>query len=93
MFAGLLLTKVVNVPHIKQYIHEICSIIHYHDLDFSHYYVVSNTEVELLGDGGLQLVELNPPDPWLADPREPLVLKDGEVKVCAFCYSHIILTP
>uniref|UniRef100_H2S8U4 Cytidine monophospho-N-acetylneuraminic acid hydroxylase n=1 Tax=Takifugu rubripes TaxID=31033 RepID=H2S8U4_TAKRU len=40
-----------------------------------------NTEVEYLGDGGLQLVELNPPDPWLANPRERLVLKEGEVKV------------
>ncbi|XP_029681644.1 cytidine monophosphate-N-acetylneuraminic acid hydroxylase-like [Takifugu rubripes] len=38
-------------------------------------------EVEYLGDGGLQLVELNPPDPWLANPRERLVLKEGEVKV------------
>lgn len=50
-----------------------------------------HTEVELLGDGGLQLVELNPPDPWLADPRERLVLKEGEVKVCAFCCSHNII--
>lgn len=50
-----------------------------------------HTEVELLGDGGLQLVELNPPDPWLADPRERLVLKKGEVKVCAFCCSHNII--
>ncbi|XP_029017734.1 cytidine monophosphate-N-acetylneuraminic acid hydroxylase isoform X2 [Betta splendens] len=38
-------------------------------------------EVEMLVDGGLQLVELKPEDPWLVDPREPLELKDGEVKV------------
>lgn len=48
-----------------------------------------HTEVQLLDDGGLQLVELNPPDPWMADPRERLVLKEGEVKVCAFqCYHN-----
>lgn len=50
-----------------------------------------HTEVELSSDGGLQLVELNPPDPWLADPRERLVLKEGEVKVCASCCSHNII--
>lgn len=50
-----------------------------------------HTEVEFLGDGGLQLVELNPPDPWLADPQDRLVLKKGEVKVCAFCCSHNII--
>uniref|UniRef100_A0A7N8XYI4 Cytidine monophospho-N-acetylneuraminic acid hydroxylase n=1 Tax=Mastacembelus armatus TaxID=205130 RepID=A0A7N8XYI4_9TELE len=38
-------------------------------------------EVEILDDGGLRLVELSPLDPWLADPREPLQLKEGEVKV------------
>lgn len=54
-------------------------------------YVLPNTEVEILDDGGLQLVELNPIDPWLADPREPLELQEGEVKVCAFCCSHSVL--
>ncbi|XP_049423384.1 cytidine monophosphate-N-acetylneuraminic acid hydroxylase [Epinephelus fuscoguttatus] len=38
-------------------------------------------EVEMLDDGGLQLVELSPMDPWLADPREPQELQEGEVKV------------
>ncbi|KAK5896182.1 hypothetical protein CgunFtcFv8_009811 [Champsocephalus gunnari] len=38
-------------------------------------------EVEILDDGGLQLVELSPVDPWLADPREPEDLQEGEVKV------------
>uniref|UniRef100_A0A8C4DQD2 Cytidine monophosphate-N-acetylneuraminic acid hydroxylase n=1 Tax=Dicentrarchus labrax TaxID=13489 RepID=A0A8C4DQD2_DICLA len=38
-------------------------------------------ELEIMDDGGLQLVELNPIDPWLADPREPLELQKGEVKV------------
>uniref|UniRef100_A0A671YIE8 Cytidine monophosphate-N-acetylneuraminic acid hydroxylase n=1 Tax=Sparus aurata TaxID=8175 RepID=A0A671YIE8_SPAAU len=38
-------------------------------------------DVEISNDGGLQLVELNPIDPWLADPREPLELLEGEVKV------------
>ncbi|KAK1906258.1 Cytidine monophosphate-N-acetylneuraminic acid hydroxylase [Dissostichus eleginoides] len=38
-------------------------------------------EVEILDDGGLQLVELSPVDPWLADPREPEELQEGEVKV------------
>uniref|UniRef100_H3BXM5 Cytidine monophosphate-N-acetylneuraminic acid hydroxylase n=1 Tax=Tetraodon nigroviridis TaxID=99883 RepID=H3BXM5_TETNG len=44
-------------------------------------FIQDELEVELLDDGGLQLVELNPPDPWMADPRECLVLKEGEVKV------------
>ncbi|XP_034528985.1 cytidine monophosphate-N-acetylneuraminic acid hydroxylase isoform X1 [Notolabrus celidotus] len=38
-------------------------------------------EVETLEDGGLQLVELSPVDPWLTDPREPQELQEGEVKV------------
>ncbi|XP_042073222.1 cytidine monophosphate-N-acetylneuraminic acid hydroxylase [Haplochromis burtoni] len=38
-------------------------------------------EVSMLDDGGLQLVELSPVDPWMADPREPLELQKGEVKV------------
>ncbi|KAM8909709.1 cytidine monophosphate-N-acetylneuraminic acid hydroxylase-like isoform 1-T1 [Spinachia spinachia] len=38
-------------------------------------------EVELSEDGGLQLIELSPIDPWLADPREALQLQDGEVEV------------
>ncbi|XP_075867572.1 cytidine monophosphate-N-acetylneuraminic acid hydroxylase [Nelusetta ayraudi] len=38
-------------------------------------------EVEVLDDGGLQLVELSPSDPWLADPRQPLELQEGEVQV------------
>lgn len=57
----------------------------------SHVTILLHTEVELLGDKGLQLVELNPPDPWLADPQERLQLKDGEVKVRAFCCSHNII--
>lgn len=43
--------------------------------------VVALAEVEVLDDGGLQLVELSPVDPWMADPREPLELQEGEVKV------------
>ncbi|KAK7878135.1 hypothetical protein WMY93_031216 [Mugilogobius chulae] len=38
-------------------------------------------EVEVMEDGGLQLVELNPEDPWLSDPRETLELQPGEVQV------------
>uniref|UniRef100_A0A3B5QS99 Cytidine monophosphate-N-acetylneuraminic acid hydroxylase n=1 Tax=Xiphophorus maculatus TaxID=8083 RepID=A0A3B5QS99_XIPMA len=38
-------------------------------------------EVEMLDDGGMQLVELNPIDPWLAEPREPQELQEGEVKI------------
>lgn len=38
-------------------------------------------EVEMLEDGGLQLVELSPEDPWLAEPRESLELEPGEVQV------------
>lgn len=38
-------------------------------------------EVEVLDDGGLRLLELTPIDPWLADPRKPLELQEGEVKV------------
>ncbi|CAK6959972.1 cytidine monophosphate-N-acetylneuraminic acid hydroxylase [Scomber scombrus] len=38
-------------------------------------------EVEMLDGGGLQLVELSPIDPWLSDPREPMELQEGEVKV------------
>ncbi|XP_029969792.1 cytidine monophosphate-N-acetylneuraminic acid hydroxylase [Salarias fasciatus] len=38
-------------------------------------------EVEVSDDGGLRLLELNPVDPWLADPRTPLELQEGEVKV------------
>uniref|UniRef100_A0A3Q3W8R9 Cytidine monophosphate-N-acetylneuraminic acid hydroxylase n=1 Tax=Mola mola TaxID=94237 RepID=A0A3Q3W8R9_MOLML len=44
-------------------------------------YILPNTDVEILDDGGLQLVELNPVDPWLTDLREPLELQEGEVKV------------
>lgn len=51
-----------------------------------------NTEVEILDDGGLQLVELNPIDPWLADPREPLELQEGEVKVRVLCSLHTFYT-
>lgn len=38
-------------------------------------------EVEMLEGGGLQLVELDPEDPWLEDPREPLELQPGEVQI------------
>ncbi|KAM3859260.1 cytidine monophosphate-N-acetylneuraminic acid hydroxylase [Diretmus argenteus] len=38
-------------------------------------------EVEMLDGGGLQLVELSPPDPWLAEPRDPLELQEGEAMV------------
>uniref|UniRef100_A0A3Q3EQU1 Cytidine monophosphate-N-acetylneuraminic acid hydroxylase n=1 Tax=Labrus bergylta TaxID=56723 RepID=A0A3Q3EQU1_9LABR len=38
-------------------------------------------DVDILDDGGLQLVELSPMDPWLADLREPQELQEGEVKV------------
>lgn len=31
--------------------------------------------------GGLELVELSPPDPWLADPRDAQELEAGEVTV------------
>lgn len=44
-------------------------------------------EAEILDDGGLRLVELSPADPWLADPREPLELQDGEVKVTYFTHA------
>lgn len=37
--------------------------------------------VESLEDGGLQLLELCPIDPWLTDPRVPQELQDGEVEV------------
>lgn len=56
-------------------------------------YVMSRTEVEILDDGGLQLVELSPMDPWLADPREPLELQEGEVKVCIKPFKQSPLTP
>lgn len=39
-----------------------------------------------MDDGRLQLVELSPIDPWLADPRQPLELQEGEVKVCFLYY-------
>lgn len=55
-------------------------------------YALSNTEVEILDDGRLQLLELNPPDPWMTDPREPLELQEGEVKVCVFCSSQNMLS-
>uniref|UniRef100_A0A3P9D5A6 Cytidine monophosphate-N-acetylneuraminic acid hydroxylase n=1 Tax=Maylandia zebra TaxID=106582 RepID=A0A3P9D5A6_9CICH len=44
-------------------------------------------EVSMLDDGGLQLVELSPVDPWMADPREPLELQMGEVKVTYFTHA------
>ncbi|XP_030576274.1 cytidine monophosphate-N-acetylneuraminic acid hydroxylase isoform X2 [Archocentrus centrarchus] len=44
-------------------------------------------EVEMFDDGGLQLVELCPVDPWLADPREPQELQEGEVKVTYFTHA------
>ncbi|KAI3366493.1 hypothetical protein L3Q82_000633 [Scortum barcoo] len=43
-------------------------------------HIISISEVEILDDGGLQLVELTPIDPWLADPRDPQELQEGEVK-------------
>ncbi|KAM9315119.1 LOW QUALITY PROTEIN: cytidine monophosphate-N-acetylneuraminic acid hydroxylase-like [Pholidichthys leucotaenia] len=43
--------------------------------------------VEMLDDGGLQLVELCPVDPWLTDPREPQELQKGEVKVWYFTHA------
>lgn len=48
-------------------------------------------EVEMLDDGGLQLVELCPDDPWMADPREPLDLQEGEVKVTYFTHACVEL--
>uniref|UniRef100_A0A3P8QWW8 Cytidine monophosphate-N-acetylneuraminic acid hydroxylase n=1 Tax=Astatotilapia calliptera TaxID=8154 RepID=A0A3P8QWW8_ASTCA len=48
-------------------------------------------EVSMLDDGGLQLVELSPVDPWMADPREPLELQKGEVKVTYFTHACIEL--
>ncbi|XP_015253597.1 PREDICTED: cytidine monophosphate-N-acetylneuraminic acid hydroxylase-like [Cyprinodon variegatus] len=44
-------------------------------------------EVELLDDGGMQLVELNPIDPWLTDPRECQELQPGEVKITYFTHA------
>ncbi|XP_069012568.1 cytidine monophosphate-N-acetylneuraminic acid hydroxylase isoform X1 [Embiotoca jacksoni] len=44
-------------------------------------------EVEISDDGGLQLLELKPIDPWLADPREPLELQEGEVKVAYITHA------
>lgn len=38
-------------------------------------------EVEVQEDGSLQLLELDPEDPWLKDSREPLELQPGEVQV------------
>jgi len=32
-------------------------------------------------DGSLELVELNPPDPWTAEPREAQELHAGEITV------------
>lgn len=54
-------------------------------------YVMSHTEVEILDDGGLQLVELNPINPWLVDPREPMELQEGEVKVCMQLFTQSTL--
>ena len=53
-------------------------------------HVMLHTEVEISDDGGLQLVELNPIDPWLADPRESLELLDGEVKVCILLFTYFL---
>lgn len=50
------------------------------------YFPSHNIEVEVFDDGRLQLVELSPIDPWLADPRQPLELQEGEVKVCLLYY-------
>uniref|UniRef100_A0A673CT03 Cytidine monophosphate-N-acetylneuraminic acid hydroxylase n=1 Tax=Sphaeramia orbicularis TaxID=375764 RepID=A0A673CT03_9TELE len=48
-------------------------------------------EVEMLDDGGLQLVELCPDDPWVVDPLEPLDLQEGEVKVTYFTHACVEL--
>lgn len=53
-------------------------------------HVMLHTDVEISNDGGLQLVELNPIDPWLADPREPLELLEGEVKVCFQLFTYFL---
>uniref|UniRef100_UPI003AAC7266 cytidine monophosphate-N-acetylneuraminic acid hydroxylase n=1 Tax=Centroberyx gerrardi TaxID=166262 RepID=UPI003AAC7266 len=44
-------------------------------------------EVEVLEGGGLQLVELSPPDPWLQDPQDPLELQEGEATVTYFTHA------
>uniref|UniRef100_A0A668ABY4 Cytidine monophosphate-N-acetylneuraminic acid hydroxylase n=1 Tax=Myripristis murdjan TaxID=586833 RepID=A0A668ABY4_9TELE len=44
-------------------------------------FMQDDLEVEMLDGGGLQLVELSPPDPWLVDPQDRLELQEGEVKV------------
>uniref|UniRef100_A0A673CT07 Cytidine monophosphate-N-acetylneuraminic acid hydroxylase-like n=1 Tax=Sphaeramia orbicularis TaxID=375764 RepID=A0A673CT07_9TELE len=45
----------------------------------------------MLDDGGLQLVELCPDDPWVVDPLEPLDLQEGEVKVTYFTHACVEL--
>ncbi len=55
-------------------------------------YVMSHTEVEILDDGGLELVELSPVHPWEADPREPLELQEGEFRVCMFYVLYFTFT-
>lgn len=37
--------------------------------------------VEMDGNDGLFLIELNPPNPWDSDPRTPEELAFGEVQV------------
>ncbi|KAM7366861.1 hypothetical protein PAMP_014802 [Pampus punctatissimus] len=44
-------------------------------------FLQDSLEVEMMDNGELQLIELSPVDPWLADPREPLQLQEGEVTV------------
>ncbi|KAM7377898.1 hypothetical protein PAMA_013017 [Pampus argenteus] len=43
-------------------------------------FLQDSLEVEM-NNGELQLIELSPVDPWLNDPREPLQLQEGEVRV------------
>lgn len=48
--------------------------------------------VEMLDGGGLQLVELSPPEPWLTDPQDTLELQEGEVTVTYLTHACMELS-
>ena len=40
-------------------------------------------------DGGLKLLELDPPDPWATDPRPAEELQPGEITVVHTVYIYL----
>ncbi|MBN3308866.1 CMAH hydroxylase, partial [Amia calva] len=51
----------------------------------------SCTVVEMDESGGIQLIELSPPDPWLSDPRTPEELQFGDINYLTHACTELKL--